>query len=223
MTSTADFWEEREQVERFAAREPDLRLQRLARELPAPSAVSALDIGCAGGRNTVFLAERGCDVWGIDSSSAMVEETRARLARTLGEKEARRRVREGFMDRLDWPPCSFDLIIALGIYHCAGSREEWERSLSETARVLKPGGQCLVSVFTPETDLTGQGIRPVAVESNLYEGFPDGRLSSLVDAGTLDTEMKRHGLLPVSPTETVRRATEVGRRVSANGLYVRSR
>jgi len=118
---------------------------------------------------------------------------------------------------------SFDLVVALGIYHCAESRAEWDRALSETARILVPGGKLLVSVFTPETDLTGRGTRVVAGEPHVYEGFDTGGRHFLVDAEELDQEMLRHGLTPVEPTRIARPKVEIGRRVSANGLYVKTR
>ena len=213
------FWESPENVERFAAREPDVRLAELISAFADPRAVRVLDLGCAGGRNAVFLARHGFDVCAVDASQAMVAETRRRLAALLGEAEAERRVRVGRMDDLGWAPAeSFDLVVALGIYHCAQSRAEWDRSLSETARVLAPGGRLLVSVFTPETDLTGRGIKPVPGEPHVYEGFESGR-SFLVDAPTLDAELARLGLACVVPTTVARPNVEVGRRVSANGLY----
>ena len=216
------FWESPENVERFAAREPDVRLAGLVPGIREPRAVRVLDLGCAGGRNAVFLARRGFDVCAVDASEAMVAETRRRLAPLLGEAEAARRVRVGRMDDLGWAPgASFDLVVALGIYHCAQSRVEWDRSLSETARVLVPGGQLLVSVFTPETDLTGRGIAPVAGEPHVYEGFESGR-SVLVDPQTLDAELARHGFSCVVPTTVASRIVEVGRRVSANGLYLKA-
>jgi SAM-dependent methyltransferase len=213
------FWESPENVERFAAREPDVRLAGLVAGFADPRSVRVLDLGCAGGRNAVFLAQRGFDVRAVDASEAMVAETRRRLAPLLGESEAALRVQVGRMDDLGWAPgASFDLVVALGIYHCAQSRAEWDRSLSETARILAPGGRLLVSVFTPETDLTGRGIAPVPGEPHVYEGFESGR-SVLVDAPTLDAELVRHGLSCVVPTAVARRNVEVGRRVSANGLY----
>jgi SAM-dependent methyltransferase len=216
------FWESAENVERFAAREPDVRLAALIPGYADPRAASVLDLGCAGGRNTVFLARLGFDVLALDASEAMVAETRRRMTPIVGEAEAERRVRVGRMDDLGWAPAaSFDLVVALGLYHCAQSRAEWDRSLSETARVLAPGGQLLVSVFTPETDLTGRGISPVPGEPHVYEGFESGR-SVLVDAPTLDAELARHGLSCVVPTVLARRQVEVGRRVSANGLYLKS-
>ena len=213
-----DFWEQPEQVERFAAREPDLRLRRLIEDYPEPAAVRALDLGCAAGRNTLLLAERGFDVMALDSSRAMVARTRLRLAEVLGEQEAFRRVREGNMDRLDWAgPESFDLLVALGVYHCAQSGEEWDRALAESSRVLKHGGRLLASVFAPGTDLTGQGMK--WVKGHLFESMPGDGLFHLVDAETFDAEMSRHGLSALAPAETVVREEGPARRVTANGLY----
>ena len=222
MTTGEAFWEESQQVERFATREPDLRLKALAESWSRPSEIHALDLGCAAGRNAVHLAQRGCEVWAVDLSRAMVARTRARLAAILGAEEAERRARVGPMDDLAWAvPAMFDLVVALGILHCAQSGAEWDRAVTEVARVLRPAGQLLVSAFTPETDLSGTGIRPVAGQPHVYEGFPGGRRSYLVDAAGLDAGLARHGFEPSAPTETVRRSEGSGRRVSANGLYVR--
>jgi SAM-dependent methyltransferase len=217
-----EFWESPENVARFAAREPDVRLVGLVPGYPDPGSVRVLDIGCAGGRNAVYLARLGFDVHALDGSEAMVAETRRRLAPILGEAEAARRVRVSRMDDLGWASDgSFDLVLALGIYHCAHSRAEWDRALSETARVLAPGGRLLVSVFTSETDLTGRGIAPVPGEPHVYEGFESGR-SVLVDPGTLDADLARHGLSCVVPTTLARPKVETGRRISANGLYAKA-
>ncbi|HET7321535.1 MAG TPA: hypothetical protein VFI96_03500 [Longimicrobiaceae bacterium] len=41
----------------------------------------------------------------------------------------------------------------------------WEQpEVVETARVLRPGGRLLVDHFTPEVDLTEEGVRPVEGE-----------------------------------------------------------
>jgi SAM-dependent methyltransferase len=154
----------------------------------------------------------------------MVAKTRERVTPIVGASQASRRVRAGRMDDLSGHNDeSFDLVVALGIYHCAQSRAEWERALAETARVLKPGGRVLVSVFTPETDLTGRGIRAIPDEPDVYEGFDTGGRHVLVEAAGLDRELARYELTPLEPTSTARPKVEIGRRVSANGFYVKGR
>jgi SAM-dependent methyltransferase len=213
------FWEEADKVEAFAVRPPDHRLVALIGSEPDPQRLRVLDLGCAGGRNAVFLAERGADVWATDGSRAMVERTRERLAAIMGQAEAARRVHHGPMHALPWAgDAAYDLVVALGIYHNARSGEEWQATLAETARVLAPGGRCLVSVFTPETDLEGEGKTAVPGVPHLYER-PGGRLLYLVDPATLDADMARQGLEPIEPTALAEGRVPVGRRVSVNGLY----
>ncbi|MEX2466939.1 MAG: class I SAM-dependent methyltransferase [Gemmatimonadota bacterium] len=213
----SDFWEQPEAVERFARRDPDHRLLRLVDRHLDPSTDSVLDVGCAGGRNAELLARLGFDVHALDTSSAMVEETRARVARHLGEAEAERRVRRGPMDALPYADDSFDLVVALGVYHNAADRSEWDRAISETARVLRAGGLLLLSEFSPDTDLHGEGMPPVPGAPDTFEG-PHGRMV-LLDADAVDAGLAAHGLEAEVPTEVVRVDLDPGRRVSVNGLY----
>lgn len=223
MQEPREFWEEPEQVQKFAAREPDDRLRELLREADAPERTRVLDLGCAGGRNAELLAREGFDVHAVDASSAMVARTRRRVEAVLGRSEAERRVREGRMEDLGrFDTNSFDLVVSLGVYHNAGDRRAWNRALSETARVLRPGGRLLVANFAPGTDLTGEGMRRVEGTGHLYRGGPAGPLY-LVDAETLDREMSEHGLLPEVPTRTVEVETDRGRRVTVNALYRKAR
>lgn len=213
------FWDQPETVDRFTDRAPDHRLVRLAKEFVEPEFTRILDLGCAGGRNTVFLAEAGFDVWASDASRPMVERTRARVTDILGAAEAERRIQHGRMEDLGaFADASFDLVVALGLYQNAESLEEWETALDETARVLAPGGLLLVAHFTPEVDLTGEGTRPVPGQPGVYEGLPGGR-AVLMNASALDAAMTRRDLHPREPSETVRVETERGRRVTVNALY----
>lgn len=215
------FWERSDVVEQFASRPPDHRLVRLASEYEHPARVRVLDLGCAGGRNTVFLAEQQFDVWAVDASTAMVQRTRERLTSVLGSAAAEARVQVGRMDDLSrFAAGSFDLVVALGVYHNAGSLREWDAAVAGSARVLRPGGRALVNHFTPEVDLTGEGVRPVTDHPHVYEGLASGR-NVLLAAEALDRAMAAHRLHPVVPSETVRVETGAGRRVSVNALYRR--
>ncbi len=216
-----DFWNRDEVVAQFASRPPDVRLTALIEEIADPASVRVLDIGCAGGRNTVLLAERGFDVHAIDRSPAMVAEVRRRLTPIVGLAEAERRVREAPMDDLSgFDSGSFDLVVSFGVLHCAGSWAEWQSAAREVVRVLRPGGRLLFSQFTPETDLTGEGVRPVPGEPHVFEGMPSGR-ATLLSPAELDAEMTRLGLRAIVPTTTGATETERGRRVSANAFYAK--
>lgn len=174
-TTEEPFWERREVVERFAARDPDHRLVSMMERVERPERLRVLDLGCAGGRNTVFLAHLGCDVHAVDASKAMVEEARRRLAPVLGQKEAIERIRKGRMDDLSaFQSHSMDLVLALGLYQNARDLDEWHRAVAETARVLRSGGQCLVAHFTPDLNLTGDGVSPVRGQPHTYTGLPGG-------------------------------------------------
>ena len=182
-------WEDPESVARFAGRDPDLRLLEILDAVDDPGSLRVLDLGCAAGRNTAVLAERGFDFHALDGSRAMIEHTRGRAEGLVGAAQAARRVHHGRMDDLSrFDAESFDLVIALGVFHCAASGEEWHRAVAEAARVLAPGGRLLVAVFTPETDLHGRGIEPVPDEPNVYSGFSSGR-TFLLDRASLDRAM----------------------------------
>jgi SAM-dependent methyltransferase len=218
-----EFWERPGTVDEFAGRAADHRLVALLDAFPDPQETRVLDIGCAGGRNTVVLAERGFDVFAVDTSRAMVEKTRARLAPLVGAAEAKRRVRVGDMtDLRNFGDAAFHLVVALGVYHNASNREEWDRALRETERVLARGGRVLVSNFGPRSAPGGKSVRPIPREPHVYDGFDSGQLF-LLEAEELDAEMRAHGLLPAVPTETVVKSLEGGRRETVNALYVKTR
>jgi SAM-dependent methyltransferase len=214
-----EFWSRPEQVEKFAGRNPDHRLVEIVGDFTEPGATRVLDLGCAAGRNAVYLAERGFDVQALDASEPMVERTRERLMEVLDPAEAKRRARVGTMDDLGaFADDSFGLVVALGILHQASSEEEWRRTLSEVVRVLAPDGLLLVASFAPGTDLRGEGVRPVPGEAHVREVVGVGRLY-LLEADELDRVMAERGLEPVAPTETVTVGMDPGRRVVVNALY----
>jgi len=212
-------WEDPDRVARFAEMDPDLRLVELLEQYPRPAGIRVLDLGCAGGRNSVALVEHGCDLMALDASQAMVTKTRERLAQLIGAVEAERRVRLGRMDELSWATdASFDLVVAFGILHEAQDDAEWERSLTEVVRVLRPGGRLLLSTLSPGTIINGEQLAPAAGSRRLHV-TPGGVAKCLLEPSALDGEMAVRGLLPVVPTTTVQRDMEDGHRITTKALY----
>jgi SAM-dependent methyltransferase len=213
------FWEEQEQVERFAAREPDRRLVELLESFDEPQQTRVLDLGCAAGRNTVLLARFGFDFYALDNSVNMIEKTRERVAAISGSGAANERVRVGVMEDLsEFRDGFFHLVVSLGVYHQAGSLGQWQRALDETSRVLAPDGLLLSASFSPASRPRGAPLSPVAGQTHMYHGFHAGPLC-MVDAAELDRAMVSRGLQPDVPTETVQVPTDEGYRVTVNGLH----
>jgi SAM-dependent methyltransferase len=213
------FWESEEQVNRFAARDPDHRLVELLNQYSSPSQTDVLDIGCAGGRNAVLLAKLGFSFFALDASFGMVQKTRERLSKFLDSSKVNERVLHLPMHDLScFKDQQFDLIIALGIFHNAISGKEWNLTLSESSRILKVGGQMLVSNFSSASRPEGIPLVRDKNEPNVYTGFGHGKMY-LIEGDALDRDFAAYHMQPVTPTATVHVKTENGERVTINALY----
>jgi SAM-dependent methyltransferase len=219
-TVTPDpFWEDPEVVERFASRSPDHRLQAIVEGCEDPTKLRVLDLGCAGGRNTVYLARRGVAVRAVDASEAMVARTRERLGPILGVDRAESRVHRGSMTHLAaFDDSSFDLVVALGVLHTAHSLVEWDAALAEIRRVLSPRGLALVSNFAPASRPEGRPLEPAQCEPHAYR-WRANRPMVLMDARAHDASFAGHGFRPVDVTRTVKVVLEAGYRITVNALY----
>ena len=72
-------WDELFRKGDFAAREPTWSVRRFAALLAERGAKRVLDLGCGAGRHVVFLAWKGFEVHGLDSSAEALRICRERL------------------------------------------------------------------------------------------------------------------------------------------------
>lgn len=98
-----------------------------------PRGKRVLDVGCGGGLLAEELARLGCEVVGVDLSEASIE---------VAQEHARREglaieYHAGKAESLPFPSASFDIAYCCDVLEHV---EDVPAVISETARVLKPGG-----------------------------------------------------------------------------------
>jgi len=95
-----------------------------------------LDVGCGSGLAMVLAAERGAMPSGIDISPGLLGVARERLPQAD--------LREGDMEELPFADAAFDAVIGINAFQFAGDPP---RALAQAARVLRPGGRLVASLF----------------------------------------------------------------------------
>ena len=110
-----------------------------------PPGATVLDAGCGTGRHAAFLAERGHDVIGVDSSPEMLAVARVKVPSARFELAQ--------LDELPLPDSSVDAAVcALALSHSRDLRP----GVAELGRVVRSGGRVIVSNPHPfATDLLG--------------------------------------------------------------------
>ncbi|NIQ01739.1 MAG: methyltransferase domain-containing protein [Nitrospinaceae bacterium] len=101
---------------------------------------NVLEIGCGMGTDHLSLARRGGVMHGIDLIPKNIEITRERFR--LFDKETR--LTQGDAENLPYPDNSMDFVYSFGVLHHS---PDTEKTINEIHRVLKPGGQCYVTVY----------------------------------------------------------------------------
>lgn len=104
----------------------------------------ALDAACGTGRHAAHLVELGHQVVGVDATAAMLAVARKKLS-TVD-------FRKGTLEALPLQDNSVDLVTcALSLSHVPDLRPV----MAEFARVLRPGGQAVLSDIHPMATMTG--------------------------------------------------------------------
>jgi SAM-dependent methyltransferase len=143
-----DFTRGYEQLERdpyatcfaYSRRRLDLLLARL---LPATSdGARLLDVGCGTGHHLARLVARGYRGAGVDGSGAMLAQARALVGAPLAQ---------GDVTRLPFASAAFDVALCVEVLRYL---PDGGPLLREIARVLRPGGTCLVTAV-PRLSLNG--------------------------------------------------------------------
>ena len=159
-----------------------------------PAGLRALDIGCGGGFLAEEFAALGCRVTGVDPSLASISAARAHAAgRGLPID-----YRVGLGEDLPVPDAAFDVAYCCDVLEHVS---DLERVISETARVLTPGGLYLF-------DTINRTLMSKLLAIKVMQEWPLTRLTDVafhdwdmfITPAELAGVLTRHGLAPAEMT-----------------------
>ena len=124
--------------------------ERLLDLVPWRGCEAVLDLGCGRGLLLNAAARRlktgkatGLDLWQAEDLTGNRPEAVLENARLEGVSD-RIEVKTGDMRKIPFPDASFDVIVSNVAIHNIYDREGRERTMSEIARVLRPGGRVVI-------------------------------------------------------------------------------
>jgi tRNA (uracil-5-)-methyltransferase TRM9 len=101
-----------------------------------------LDLGCGSGRS--FSTADGVKFYGVDFSQGMLDKARERCDEEGFDAE----LKKSGADNIPYGDEFFDFGIYIAALHCIDSAEARQKSLEELYRVIKKGGEVLVTVWS---------------------------------------------------------------------------
>lgn len=122
--------------------EPHEAMPRLSRLFKQAGIKVVLDLGCGAGRNLLYLAKQGFELYGID----LAHDGIALLSRQLDNQSLRAQLIVGdIYQPLPYPADFFDAIVSVQVIQ-HGRENQIRKMIKEMIRVLKPGGFIFVTV-----------------------------------------------------------------------------
>ncbi|MGB6974097.1 MAG: class I SAM-dependent methyltransferase [Terracidiphilus sp.] len=145
---------------------------------------TVLEIGCGRGAGIEVILRQfeAAHVCGIDLDPLQVERARKRLQ---GKYPGLVTLMQGDAEQLPFANASFDAVFDFGALHHV---PDWQKSIAEIRRVLKPGG----TFFFEE-------VTRAALQRWIYRRFLDHPADNRFSEAEFMTETARHGLKPAGP------------------------
>jgi len=138
-----EFWDQRYQTPDYIfGTAPNVFLASQVKRFRPKDRV--LDVGCGEGRNSVWLAELGCEVVGLDVSPLALDKAR----RLAAERGVAVQYVQTDIRHWQWSPAQFDAVVCVFIQFA--EPEQRERLFDGFLTTLKPGGLLVLQGYTPK-------------------------------------------------------------------------
>jgi SAM-dependent methyltransferase len=153
---------------------------------------AVLDVGCGSGLTLALAARRGARPAGLDISTGLLGIARERLPGAD--------LREGDMESLPFGDASFDAVTGVNAFQFAGDPR---RALREAARVARPGGRVVASLFAAPERSQGTVVHEAMSALIPPEQAGDHAPYALSAPGNLEDAMAGAGLRLVDSAEVM--------------------
>lgn len=201
----ANFWNSNEIVNYFAEKPADPIVVERISQINDPQYKLALDLGCGGGRHSEAMARAGFKVTSADLTPEMLYRTQQRLSNAGLEANAV----QMSIESLPFEDESFDVVVSTGVLHQAKSLTDYDKTLGEVSRVLKPNGLLTMNIFTdsvwdetytvpdpenePHTVLTRDGLWMTLLSKDDFYKLAESNSLSLEQEVTEDIRQENTG------------------------------
>jgi cyclopropane fatty-acyl-phospholipid synthase-like methyltransferase len=152
----------------FWGTEPGSLLKVLDNHIENYVGKKVLDLGCGEGKNTYFLANKGCFIDAFDVSEHSIDN-----AKELFGYHESVNIQQQDVLSLDVPKNTYDMIVSYGLFHCFNNYKEVEKLIRNCLNGLKIGGYMIVCAFNNrEQDLSAhEGFNPLLLGHDDYVNF----------------------------------------------------
>ena len=158
---------------------PLARLRELFEGPQAPAPGRALDLGCGMGRASIYLAQQGWKVTGVDAVERALSVARSRAARAGVNVE----FVHGDITDLDRAGVigPFDLFLDLGCFHILSDQERGLYNENIT-HVAAPAARLILFALSPSKSILGpRGARRQDIERSVLPGWTIARTITEMD------------------------------------------
>ena len=119
----------------WSFKEPYKKVIALHHEMRRRGIERVLDLGCGAGRHTVYLSQKGFEVYALDISLEGVELT----IQWLADNDLHADLHLAEITALPFPDCFFDVILSVSVLH-HNTMSTIQSAIAEIKRVLRTGG-----------------------------------------------------------------------------------
>jgi len=156
------------------------------------SGTELLDVGCGSGLTLVLAAQRGAIPSGLDVSPGLLQIARDRLPDAD--------LREGDLEFLPFDDATFDAVTGVNAFQFAGNAQT---ALREAARVTRPGGRVVASLFAAPERSQGTVVHEAMNALIPPDRAADHAPYSLSAPGHLEAALADAGLHPAGHGEVM--------------------